>query len=171
MISRRDWQIAFLKRARSDWEAYQRTHEQMWPTCHRLHFLQMATEKLGKALLVGGETALEEITHTHSALVKFMRIVGKNHRLPLNMGMTKSQLQAHINRLLPIAHEIERLAPALARDGPNPEYPWLSPLEKIHVPVEYSFPLANMLQTPHGIKVLKYVETCIVEFERLFFRK
>jgi len=73
MINRRDWQIAFLKQARSDWEAYQRTHEQMWPACHRLHFLQMATEKLGKALLVGGETAWEEITHTHSALVKFIK--------------------------------------------------------------------------------------------------
>ncbi len=169
MIDRHDWQIAFLKQARADWEAYQRTHEQTWPACHRLHFLQMATEKLGKALLVGGETALQEITHSHSAFVKFMRVVGNNHRLPLNVGMTSPQLRAQINRLLPIAHEIERLAPALAKDGPNPEYPWPTPSDQIHVPVEYSFPLAKALQTPHGIKVLKYIENCIVEFEKLFF--
>ena len=169
MTDRRSWQVAFLKQARADWEAYQRAHEPIWPACHRLHFLQMATEKLGKALLVAGETALEEITHTHSAFVKFMRVVGNNRRLHVKLGMTKSQLRAQINQLLPMAYEIESLAPALAQGGPNSEYPWLDQLGHLHVPVEHSFSLTKLLQTPQGIKLLKYIESCILEFERFFF--
>jgi hypothetical protein len=48
MIDLRTWQLAFLRQARSDWETYQRIDDPTWPTCHRLHFLQMATEKLAK---------------------------------------------------------------------------------------------------------------------------
>jgi hypothetical protein len=83
----------------------------------------MATEKLGKALLVAGDMSLDKITHTHAAFVKFMRVARKNHTLQKELGMTYSQIIAHFNRLLPIAREIEILAPTLAQAGPNPEYP------------------------------------------------
>jgi hypothetical protein len=61
MIDLRAWQLAFLKQARSDWETYQRIDDPVWPTCHRLHFLQMATEKLAKALLVAGDMPFDKI--------------------------------------------------------------------------------------------------------------
>jgi hypothetical protein len=45
------------------------------------------------------------------------------YNLQAELNLNKSQLKALFMRFLPIAHEIEALAPALAQDGPNPEYP------------------------------------------------
>ncbi len=169
MTDLRAWQLAFLKQARADWEAYQRIDDPTWPSCHRLHFLQMAAEKLGKALLVAGDMSLERITHTHAAFVKFMRVARNNHNLQKGLGMTYSQLKAHFNRLLSIANEIEVLAPTLAQDGPNPEYPWLDKSGHILVPIDYSFPLMKLLQSPQGAQLLRYIRYFLVEFEKLFF--
>ncbi len=168
MIDLRAWQLAFLKQARSDWETYQRIDDPAWPTCHRLHFLQMATEKLAKALLVADDVSLDKITHTHAAFVKFMRVARKNHNLQKELGMTYSQIIVHFNRLLPIAREIEILAPTLAQAGPNPEYPWLDNTGEILVPVDYSFPLIKLLQSPPGTQLLRYIRRFFVAFEKLF---
>ena len=168
MTDLREWQMAFLEQARSDWNAYQKTQEPAWPSCHQLHFLQMATEKLSKALLISGEMNLERITHSHAAFAKFMRVVSHNHNLQAELGMNKSQLKALFVRLLPIAHEIEALAPALAQDGPNPEYPWLDKLGHVCIPTKHSFPLAKLLQSPQGTRLLKYIRYFLVEFEKLF---
>jgi hypothetical protein len=168
MTKLRDWQMAFLKQARVDWEAYHRTHQTRWPDCHRLLFLQMATEKLGKALLLAGHSKLERLTRSHAAFVKFMQVASYNRNLQTKLSMTPSQLKVHFNRLLPIAYEIEILAPALAQDGPNPEYPWLDKAGRIQVPMEYTFPLVKSLQTSHGLQLLKHIANCIAEFEKLF---
>jgi len=165
----RHWQTAFLQQARCDWDAYQRTRQAAWPSCHRLLFLQMATEKLSKALLVGGHSKLETIAQSHAAFVNFMRVVGDNRKLQEALGMKKAQLRARFKRLLPLAYEIELLAPALARGGPNPEYPWQDSSDKILAPVAYPFPLMNQLQkTPQGVQLLKYLEIFILRFEEFF---
>lgn len=78
MTNRRDWQIAFLKQARIDWEAYQRARQTRWPDCLQLHFLQMATEKLGKVLLFAGHSKLERLTRSHAAFVKFIYFSADN---------------------------------------------------------------------------------------------
>jgi len=171
MIDLRAWQLGFLKQARSDWETYQRIDDPTWPTCHRLHFLQMATEKLAKALLVVGDMPLDRITHSHAAFVKFMRVARKNHTLQKELGMTYSQITAHFNRLLPIAREIEILAPTLAQAGPNPEYPWFDNSGQILVPVDFSFPLMKLLQSPPGTQLLRYIGNFITDFEKLFLRR
>jgi hypothetical protein len=164
-----NWQTAFLKQARSDWDAYQRTRQAAWPSCHRLLFLQMATEKLSKALLVAGHSKLETIAQSHAAFVNFMRVVSNNRNLQKALGMKKPQLRSRFKRLLPLAYEIELLAPALARGGPNPEYPWKDTSDNVLAPVDYSFPLLIQLQkTPQGIQLLKYIEIFLMRFEELF---
>ena len=95
MIDRRNWQLAFLQQARADWEAYQKTHETYWPACHRLHFLQMATEKLGKALLLAGQAELARVTGSHAAFVKFMQVASYDRNLQIRLKMAKPQLKAH----------------------------------------------------------------------------
>jgi len=61
------------------------------------------------------------------------------------------------------------LAPALAQNGPNPEYPWKDASDKILAPVDYPFPLVKRLrQTPQGAQLLKYIEIFVVRFEELF---
>jgi hypothetical protein len=169
MTNRQNWQKAFLKQARIDWEAYQRTRHEPWPECHRLLFLQMASEKLGKALLIAGHSSLEKITQTHAAFVKFMQIAGNNRKLQKTLGMKKSQQRAQFKTLLPFAYEIELLAPALSQHGPNPEYPWQDASGKILAPADYSFPLVKRLhQTPQGLQLLKYVEVFVKRFEDIF---
>jgi hypothetical protein len=168
MTDRRDWQLAYLKQARSDWTAYQRTREGRWEPCHRLLFLQMASEKLGKALLLAGHSTLENITQSHAAFVKFMRLAGNNRNLRNALGMKKSNFRFHFKRLLPLAYQIELLAPALSQGGPNPEYPWLDQSGNLCVPTDYAFPLSKMLQTPQGVQLLKYIEFFLTSFEELF---
>jgi hypothetical protein len=38
MTDRRGWQIAFLKQARIEWEAYQRARQSRWPDCLQYAF-------------------------------------------------------------------------------------------------------------------------------------
>lgn len=103
---------------------YLKATELEWPYCDRLHYFQMATEKLSKALLIAGDTELESVMSSHAAFVKFIRVVGNTRRLQKVLGMSKQQQRARFKGLLPLAHEIEMLAPALAQNGANPEYPW-----------------------------------------------
>lgn len=169
MTERRNWQMAFLKQAMADWEAYQRTRQAVWPNSYRLLFLQMATEKLSKAVLIASHSSLETITQSHAAFVMFMRIAGNNRKLQNVLRLKKSQQRAQFKTLLPLAHEIERLAPALAQSGPNPEYPWQDKSGSILAPVDYPFPLMQRLhQTPQGIQLLKHIEIFLKKFEELF---
>jgi hypothetical protein len=46
------WREAFLRQAHSDYAMVLHLNEPSVSYCHRLHFLQMAAEKLGKALMV-----------------------------------------------------------------------------------------------------------------------
>jgi hypothetical protein len=170
MTDRRSWQMAFLKQARHDWDIYQRTLLPSWPACDRLHYLQMATEKLGKALLIGGNISLEHLLSSHSAFVKFLHVASNNHNLPAKLELTKGQVKAYFNKFLPIAREIEILAPALAQGGPNPEYHWADNSGQVHVPADYEFPLAKLLQSPWGLHLIKFIGIFLVDFEKLFLR-
>jgi len=169
MTERQHWQMAFLKQAKSEWEAYQKTRQAQWPACHQFLFLQMASEKLGKAVLIAGHSNLETISQSHAAFVMFMRIASNNRKLRRVLGIKKSQQRAQFKTLLPLAYEIELLAPSLAQKGPNPEYPWKEIAGNILAPVEYSFPsVKRLLQTPQGVQLLKYVEFFLDRFEDLF---
>ena len=48
-----------------------------------------------------------------------------------------------------LAYELERLAPDLAADGPNPEYPWPR-YNPEHAPVEHDFQAWQHMQTTNG---------------------
>jgi hypothetical protein len=129
----------------------------------------MVTEKLGKALLVAGHVKVEAIIQSHAAFVKFLRVVTHNRKLQKALGMKQSQFKERFKRLLPLAYDIELLAPALARDGPNPEYPWKDASGNVLAPVDYSFPLIKQLQkTPQGIQLLRYIEIVFMQFEEFF---
>jgi hypothetical protein len=170
MTNRRNWQMAFLKQARNDWAAYQRTLRPPWSACDRLHYLQMTTEKLGKALLLGSKVDFEVATSRHAAFVKFLRVVSNNYNLHSKLGLTRAQLQIYFSQFLPIAHEIEILAPALSQGGPNSEYPWADKSGRIYVPAEYEFPLTKLLQLPSGLHLIKFISIFLVDFEKLFLR-
>ena len=151
-----DWRDALLVQARSNFEmlSFLRLHNA--PFCHQLHFLQMATEKLGKgfATAPGGGQPVK----VHRAFVGFIRSVKSSVQLRQACHCGPGQIDAYIAALLPLARQIEDLAPSNANDGPNPEYPWQGSRE-IVAPAEYLFTSLEF-DVRGMINMLKFLERC-----------
>jgi hypothetical protein len=162
------WHSGYLEQARSDWNAYSILQVAPISNCHALHYLQMTTEKLGKALLLAYGTNLDAVRKSHRAFTRFLQIAARNHGLQKELGMTGLQLRKHVQQLLPIAYEIERLTPALADSGANVEYPWEAPPGTINVPASYNFPVNSTLQLPKGRNLLKLIKVTLDRFYSLF---
>jgi len=161
------WSKVFLEQASSDWQVYEHLKGTHFPNCHALHYLQMATEKLAKAYLLVIPTESQSVLSTHKGLTRFLRNVSRNSGLQNEMGMQAKQLQAHIRQLLPLASEVENLAPTLAGEGPNPEYPWQDPLGNFYVPAIYEFPLSKILLEPRGYSLIKLIRIALTKFDVL----
>jgi hypothetical protein len=158
------WWEVFLMQAKSDWQVYEHLDKTALPQCHALHYLQMATEKLAKAYLLAGPTDIGKVRSTHRALTRFLQLAYRSTGLQEEMGMTVKQLREYIKQLLPLAYELESLAPSLAGDGPNPEYPWEAPEGTFSVPANYEFRITKELLEPHGYKLIKLLRTALRKF-------
>jgi len=73
-----------------------------------------------------------------------------------------------VKEVLPVADQIERLAPALAQNGPNAEYPWETLSGEVKVPASYGFPVAKELRGPQGRKLLRLIDIIIDRFDVFF---
>jgi hypothetical protein len=86
---------------------------------HQLHYLQMVTEKLVKAYFWRSGTPPRR---NHAGFIQFMRSLGgiqqsKRMRLAKILGFRNfSSLQNWISSVLPLAYELERLAPAMGSE-------------------------------------------------------
>ena len=96
------WHNGYLEQARSDWEVYNRLWRASVADCHTIHYLQMTTEKLGKALLLVRGTPLEHMRRSHRAFTRFLQIATRNRGLQMELEMTASQLRRYIQQLLPM---------------------------------------------------------------------
>lgn len=139
-----EYQRLFLVQARTDFAVFELFRKDSGlPACHALHYLQMATEMLGKAY---------NWTHgrpktTHRAFVSFLNSLTTNRQAQKRLGFEgKNENWKHlIRKSVPLAERVEDLAPALCRDGPNPEYPW--PLNAPqNAPAEHTFGIWKELQ-------------------------
>ncbi len=135
------WRKAYFIQAQNDYTIFcefkQRTDVAM---CQKIHYLQMATEKLAKAFLSPHTGAPPPRVHT--ALVKFLRISkGRPEiRRQLGYGENYQAYCSYIDSLLEVAGKIENLAPIGDRERPNPEYPWQDNSGKVISPATYLFP-------------------------------
>jgi hypothetical protein len=70
-----DWRTAYLTQAKSDYAMLLKLIREEAPLCHRLHYLQMTTEKMAKGFLTkkGGP----RYAKTHDAFAKFVKIAGE----------------------------------------------------------------------------------------------
>lgn len=150
------WRKAFFRQALSDYEVFERIRrDEHIPLCHKLHYLQMTTEKLAKGFLT------DPLSNTpppkvHDAFTEFVRRTAGSHpKLYLNF---KGHRKSYIASLLPLAMEIENLAPTKDKPGPNPEYPWESN-QGVVCPAEYDFPTIR-LETPNMVKMLGFLRVC-----------
>ena len=138
-------QRLFLVQARSNFDVFEFVRrEPRFPKCHALHYLQMATEMLGKAH-AWKHGPPEKMTHR--AFVNFLRSLATNRQAQeqLGFGLRNENWQHTIRKSVALARAVEDLAPALSPDTPNPEYPWprFAPQS---APAEFEFPLWQDLE-------------------------
>ena len=87
-------------------------------------------------------------------------------RIAKLLGFSKAvSLEAWIKSISPLAHALERLAPALAGDaGPNPEYPWPR-TAPVHAPATFCFEIwTELMNTTRGRQFLLVVEIAVAQF-------
>ena len=151
-------QRLFLVHAKSVFSVYRLLNaDKSLHRCHALHYLQMATELLGKAYLwKHGPPA-----NTHRAFVSFLKSLAKNRKAQKQLGFEgRNENWEHlIRKSVPLAECIEDLAPALALDAPNPEYPW-EQNGNVLVPVDYPFEHLPGRRCPQMRKVLSFLDKC-----------
>ncbi len=138
--------------------------------CHQLHYLQMVTEKLGKAYF--WRIARPPRT-THASFVRFIQALG-DRRTPgidriaelLGFGRPR-ELENWIRTVTPLAYDLERLAPDLAGvNNPNAEYPWPH-AAPVHAPVSHRFEVRETLtETVRGRRLLQVIDAAVREFPR-----
>lgn len=142
-------QRLFFVQARSDYHMFEALRKTDEPSCHALHYLQMATEKLAKAYF--WKTRFPK--KTHLAFSKFRRAIVNDDRVRNALGCKDDVWEARLKSISSLVDAVERLAPDLAGDNSNPEYPWPRDLPR-EAPVEFSFPLWDDLGKAKGREFL-----------------
>ncbi|MBW3595790.1 MAG: hypothetical protein KY475_00785 [Planctomycetes bacterium] len=62
-----------------------------------------------------------------------------------------------------MAYDLERVAPDLAHEGPNPEYPW--PHDVPHTaPLDYKFPIWASLTSGQGRELMRFIQIAVERF-------
>lgn len=160
------FQEVWWRQANSDHEVLVLMRRDGVPPCHCLHYLQMVTEKLAKAYFWRSGVAPPR---SHAGFVQFLRFLGQTpHSCRERVAMLFTfrrfaDFQGWIRSILPIAYDLERLAPVLASDGPNPEYPWPHDAPQI-APVDHRFEIWKDLLSGQGRDMLRFVEIAIRRF-------
>jgi hypothetical protein len=149
-----DWARAYAKQALSDLDAREKLERTGAHKCHRLHFLQMAAEKLCKAYLTTSN-GHENVRKTHAYIERNLPLIARN----FYRGANNSRIPAwEISEIRKIARQVEVLAPACDDGGTrqdNSEYPWEDAQGNVRVPSEYNFP--NIDDGPTNKAIVKLI--------------
>ncbi|MFL5338580.1 MAG: hypothetical protein ACJ8F7_00285 [Gemmataceae bacterium] len=108
----------------------------------------MATELLGKASAWKNGPP----KRTHKALVRFLQSLSSSTKAQKQLGYEgqNEHWTNTIRKITPIAESLQKLAPSLAGDGENPEYPW-PPDAPNTAPVEHTFSIwEELTEKSHG---------------------
>ncbi len=161
-----EYQEIWWQQAKSDHSVFVLLRGQGVPPCHSLHYLQMVTEKIAKAYFWRSDSPPPK---KHTAFVHFLRSLGAIHpndrdRIANLFSFRQFiDFQNWIKVVLPIAYDLEQLAPSLANDGPNSEYPWPNSLPQC-APVNYIFPVWKLVQSGNGRDLMRVVHIAVDRF-------
>lgn len=165
-----NYQKLWWQQAQSDHGIFVLLKSRGAAACHQLHYLQMVTEKIGKAYFWRSGTPPPK---SHASFVQFMRFLGsvqtagRQQVADIFAFGRFDDLQNWIRTALPLAYALERLAPALAQDGPNPEYPWPRNTPRF-APATFEFDVWSQLtSTGRGRQLLQMVEVVVKNFPLL----
>ncbi len=161
------YQEHWWEQAKSDHAVLVLLRRQNSSQCHQLHYFQMVAEKLAKAYLWRSGAPPKK---RHAGFGQFMRLLlqipqPKQQQIADIFAFGRFEdLQNWTTTALPLIYELERLAPALSNDGPNPEYPWPH-LAPQNAPATFDFPIWRQLtETGRGRQLLLIIKTAIDQF-------
>jgi hypothetical protein len=160
-----NYQRLWWEQAQSDHGVFIRFRGEGIAECHSLHYLQMVTEKLAKAYFWRSQTPPK----SHVGFVQFLRFLGAvglddRERVAKIFSFNRfTDFQNWIYAILPIAYDLERIAPALASDGPNPEYPWPH-AQPASAPVSHEFAVWKRLSTGQGRDLMRIIHIAVNRF-------
>ncbi|MEX2173748.1 MAG: hypothetical protein WD872_05255 [Pirellulaceae bacterium] len=126
----------------------------------------MTTEKLGKAYFWRKGVPPRK---GHAFFVWFLRSLGTVSGV--NRGQVATALQFNryedvqrwVRLAMPMAYALQALAPDLAKDGPNPEYPWPFDAPEF-VPASHDFELWRDLATGRGRQMMQVIRLAVEQF-------
>ena len=151
-------QELFLRQASSDFQMFERlqpmVNSRVVEACHALHYLQMATEKLAKTYFL----KLGPIERRTATFPSFGAHLATRQRIRQALGYRDSlSFRNDLLMVAGLATGIEELAPDLADEGPNTEYPWPAP-DYTHAPASFHFRVWGRIDHGQdGIVLLKLV--------------
>ena len=161
------YQELWWQQAKSDYEAFELHRGSGSAQCHCLHYLQMATEKIAKAYFWRSGSPPQR---SHAGFAKFLKFLGQikgekdRERIAKLFPFTRfSDFQKWKKDVMPTVHELEHLAPALANDGPNPEYPWPHQRPKF-APVDHNFAIWSFMTSSRGRFLQGIVKVAVNRF-------
>jgi len=160
------YQELWWQQAKSDHDAFLLHRKYSAAQCHSLHFLQMATEKLAKAYFWRSGSAPPR---RHAGFVQFLRLLGQirrndRGRIANLFAFTRfDDFQSWIYTAQSIAYNLECLAPALANNGPNPEYPWPHDRPEF-APANHNFAVWASLRVSRGRHLMRVIEVAVNRF-------
>jgi hypothetical protein len=154
----------FLDQARSDYEIYECMSKQN--ACHRLHYLQMCTEKLAKAYMWrrGVSPGLK-----HDKFEPFVRALALRRDFHEMFGYRDPRrFNLRKDSIFSLALRLQNLARGGGNNGPNPEYPW-PPNMPTAGPLSYTFPeWLDWNETTAGRRLKYFVKNTMKDYETLF---
>ena len=109
------WAIGYARQAQADFQTFEKLQAIPVPECHKLHFLQMACEKLVKAHLCAGRTDPADLQASHAYVAGTLPVVLRQEAKFINYEGGAARTTLRRARLL--ASEIDVLAPAVTRNG------------------------------------------------------
>ena len=169
-----EWAVAFARQADADfkaWELYEKHPEAVAAECHKLLFLQMACEKLGKAYLIQAGGSHQALQKSHGYIKKPLPLIMTQQII--HMGQKPEKMRAVLSDIRHLLGEIELLNPTMrGRDDQRPdncEYPWEIG-DQIISPLTWSFQALRLCAVPSGrifIKLLRgAIDRIISELEK-----
>ena len=160
------YQQVWWQQAKSDHDAFVLIRGRGVAQCHSLHYLQMVTEKIAKAYFWRSGSPPPQ---SHAGFVQFLRFLGqirtsdRDRIANLFTFQRFADFQNWIRAVLPLAYDLERLAPALANNGPNPEYPWPHANPQF-APVNHKFAIWPSLISGQGRDLMRIIHITVDRF-------
>ena len=176
---------AFLRQARSDYSVFERLRAEdrsAVPECHVLHYYQMATEKLAKALLA---RSAQPVGRKHVAFTRVAAVLeGRDDVLKAIGCPEPREMGRFLARAEPMFRQVEGLSPKVAGDaaqasglqheqGRNVEYPWweLHPStgQEWVAPADHTFHAFQTItvRSGDGLRMQTLVRRLLDNYERI----